>query len=125
VRFIEDLQEYNPQWPSEFWVSLCDIYLPIIVSEFHWHLAIAEDKYLENVPGTALLSDLGLVHGRQVIYLAHRLCSIDLFVIYIQVAIDKAASLKRGVGKESHIILIPQPSDDPNDPFVFRSACSY
>ncbi|KAF4611520.1 hypothetical protein D9613_004113 [Agrocybe pediades] len=58
-------------------------------------IGILEDKYLEHVPGTALLSDLGLIHGRQA---------------------NEAATLKRGTGKDSHIILIPQPSDDPNDP---------
>lgn len=38
--------------------------------------------------------------------------------------------LKHGTGKFSHIILVPQPSDDPNDPlnvchtFVPFSCCS-
>ncbi|KAI0319957.1 MFS general substrate transporter, partial [Amylostereum chailletii] len=58
---------------------------------------ILEDKHLEHVPGTTLLSDLGIVHG-------HR------------VAIDAATPLKRGKGRDSHIILNPQPSDDPADP---------
>ncbi|TFK41975.1 MFS general substrate transporter [Crucibulum laeve] len=58
---------------------------------------ILEDKYLEHVPGTALLSDLGIVHGQQV-------------------TIDEAGNLKRGTGRHSHVVLIPQPSDDPNDP---------
>ncbi|OCH90552.1 MFS general substrate transporter [Obba rivulosa] len=58
---------------------------------------ILEDHHLEKVPGTALLSDQGLVHGRQ----------ID---------IDAASALKRGTGKYAHVILIPQPSDDPADP---------
>ncbi|KAF9486341.1 MFS general substrate transporter [Pholiota conissans] len=56
-----------------------------------------EDKYLVNVPGTALLSDLGIVHGHEVL-------------------IDEAVRMKRGSGRFSHIVLIPQPSDDPNDP---------
>ncbi|KAF8167500.1 MFS general substrate transporter [Crassisporium funariophilum] len=58
---------------------------------------ILEDKYLHDVPGTALLSDLGVVRGQQVV-------------------IDGATNLKRGTGRHSHIVLIPQPSDDPNDP---------
>jgi hypothetical protein len=28
------------------------------------------------------------------------------------------AGLKMGTGKDSHIVLVPQPSDDPNDPLV-------
>ncbi|PPQ79900.1 hypothetical protein CVT25_002956 [Psilocybe cyanescens] len=63
-------------------------------------IGILEDKHLDNVPGTALLSDLGIVHGQQ----------------QRKVKIDEGAHLKRGTGKSSHIILIPQPSDDPNDP---------
>ncbi|KAF9055995.1 MFS general substrate transporter [Panaeolus papilionaceus] len=58
---------------------------------------ILDDKYLEDVPGTAILTDLGYVHGQQV-------------------TIDEAANLKHGSGKHSHIVLVPQPSDDPNDP---------
>lgn len=26
------------------------------------------------------------------------------------------ASLKHGTGRDAHIVLVPQPSDDPNDP---------
>jgi len=58
---------------------------------------ILEDKYLQDVPGTALLSDLGIVHGHQVV-------------------IGAASKLKRGTGRDAHVVLIPQPSDDPNDP---------
>ncbi|KAK7464474.1 hypothetical protein VKT23_006644 [Stygiomarasmius scandens] len=58
---------------------------------------ILEDKYLKDVPGTALLSDLGIVRGQQV-------------------TIDEAGTLKKGTGRHAHIILIPQPSDDPADP---------
>ena len=32
--------------------------------------------------------------------------------------IDKAKELKHGTGTSSHIVLIPQPSDDPCDPYV-------
>ncbi|GLB43611.1 putative major facilitator superfamily protein [Lyophyllum shimeji] len=53
---------------------------------------ILEDKYLKHVPGTALLSDLGIVK------------------------IDEAGSLKRGTGRNEHVVLIPQPSDDLKDP---------
>ncbi|KAJ8454169.1 hypothetical protein ONZ51_g13188 [Trametes cubensis] len=62
-------------------------------AEFFWH----EDRYLEKVPGTGLLSDQGIVHGHEV-------------------AIDEARHLKRGAGKYAHVVLIPQPSDDPADP---------
>ncbi|KAF9011091.1 MFS general substrate transporter [Cyathus striatus] len=58
---------------------------------------ILADKHLCDVPGTALLSDLGVVHGRQV-------------------TIDEASNLKRGTGRHAHVVLVPQPSDDPNDP---------
>ncbi|KAI0673992.1 MFS general substrate transporter [Trametes maxima] len=58
---------------------------------------ILEDRYLEKVPGTGLLSDQGIVHGHQV-------------------AIDAAKHLKRGTGRHAHVVLIPQPSDDPRDP---------
>ncbi|EJF67464.1 MFS general substrate transporter [Dichomitus squalens LYAD-421 SS1] len=58
---------------------------------------ILDDNKLEKVPGTGLLSDQGIVHGHEV-------------------AIDEAKDLKRGVGKYAHVVLIPQPSDDPRDP---------
>ncbi|ETW86516.1 major facilitator superfamily [Heterobasidion irregulare TC 32-1] len=58
---------------------------------------ILEDKYLEHVPGTALLSELSIVHGHEV-------------------TLDKASDLKRGTGRHAHIVLNPQPSDDPRDP---------
>ncbi|PIL31132.1 MFS general substrate transporter [Ganoderma sinense ZZ0214-1] len=56
---------------------------------------ILEDHKLDNVPGTGLLSDRG------------RVCAGTT---------DGAADLKRGTGRYSDIILIPQPSDDPRDP---------
>lgn len=61
-------------------------------------LGILEDKYLEHVPGTSLFSDdpnsiaENVYSGR------------DL------------QSLKHAGGKNSHIVLVPQPTDDPNDP---------
>ncbi|RDX44305.1 MFS general substrate transporter [Lentinus brumalis] len=63
---------------------------------------ILEDYYLENVPGTGLLSDHGVVRGQEV-------------------EIDVARDLKRGTGRYAHIILIPQPSDDPRDPLNWPS----
>jgi len=47
-----------------------------------------------HVPGTTLLD----VHG--------------------QAAADGSRVLKKGTGRNSHIVLVPQPSDDPNDPLV-------
>lgn len=32
---------------------------------------------------------------------------------------DQTGHLKHGTGKNAHIVLAPQPSEDPNDPFVF------
>ncbi|KAM5535243.1 hypothetical protein V8D89_011049 [Ganoderma adspersum] len=53
---------------------------------------ILDDHKLGSVPGTGLLSAK-----------AHQLTS------------DEASGLKRGTGKHSHIVLIPQPSNDPRD----------
>ncbi|PIL31129.1 MFS general substrate transporter [Ganoderma sinense ZZ0214-1] len=55
---------------------------------------ILDDHKLDNVPGTGLLSD--------------KTCN--------QMTAEEARGLKRGAGKHSHIVLIPQPSDDPHDP---------
>jgi hypothetical protein len=33
-----------------------------------------------------------------------------------QVIINEAQGLKRGTGRHSHVVLVPQPSDDPRDP---------
>jgi MFS family permease len=60
-------------------------------------IGILEDKHLENVPGTALLSELGVVRA-------------------LSSNIKDASTLKRGTGRYSHVYLIPQPSNDPNDP---------
>ncbi|KAM5538343.1 hypothetical protein V8D89_007945, partial [Ganoderma adspersum] len=54
---------------------------------------ILEDHKLDIVPGTGLLSAKGN-----------------------QLPTGDASQLKRGTGKYSHIVLIPQPSDDPRDP---------
>ena len=35
-----------------------------------------------------------------------------------QLTAGDASELKRGTGKHAHIVLIPQPSDDPLDPYV-------
>ncbi|KAJ8523070.1 hypothetical protein ONZ45_g448 [Pleurotus djamor] len=58
---------------------------------------ILEDKYLKDVPGTALLTDLQVAHGHQ------RSGNVT-------------NELKHGTGRHAHIVLVPQPSDDPNDP---------
>lgn len=47
---------------------------------------------MEHVPGTVLLDD----------HSAH--------------AEDVARGLKHGTGRDAHIVLSPQPSEDPNDP---------
>ncbi|OBT46493.1 hypothetical protein VE00_03319 [Pseudogymnoascus sp. WSF 3629] len=53
---------------------------------------ILEDKKLSHVPGTVILNE--------------KVADIE----------NPTAGLKHGSGKDSHIILVPQPSDDPNDP---------
>ncbi|KAF5356150.1 hypothetical protein D9756_003690 [Leucocoprinus leucothites] len=58
---------------------------------------ILEDRHLVHVPGTALLTDRGVSKGKKI-------------------AIDGAQGLKRGKGRHAHVILVPQPSDDPKDP---------
>ncbi|KAJ6066786.1 uncharacterized protein N7446_003823 [Penicillium canescens] len=56
-------------------------------------LGVLEDRSgLPNVPGTVALADVD------------------------QQSIDNTAILKRGKGRDENIFLIPQPSDDPNDP---------
>ena len=82
----------NPPWPSEYWVS-CMSWVVNSRADF----SHAEDHSVEQVPGTGLLSDQGIVHGHEV-------------------KIDEAKDLKRGTGKYAHVVLIPQPSDDPRDP---------
>ena len=52
----------------------------------------ADRSNLQNVPGTVLLNDAA----------AH--------------ADDAVRELKHGTGKNAHIVLSPQPSEDPNDP---------
>lgn len=53
---------------------------------------ILEDKKLPHIPGTVILNQK------------------------VADAENLTAALKHGSGKDSHIILVPQPSDDPNDP---------
>ncbi|BGP21868.1 hypothetical protein JCM10295v2_000743 [Rhodotorula toruloides] len=61
-------------------------------------LGILNDKHLENVPGTTLFSqDPNAIAESQY-------AGVDL------------SALKHGKGRHSHIVLVPQPSDDPNDP---------
>ncbi|KAK4934283.1 hypothetical protein LTR10_024402 [Elasticomyces elasticus] len=55
-------------------------------------LGIKEDHKLPHVPGTVLLNDEAAHSEHQ------------------------TGNLKHGTGKNSHIVLSPQPSDDPNDP---------
>ncbi|BGP29179.1 hypothetical protein JCM10296v2_000917 [Rhodotorula toruloides] len=57
---------------------------------------ILEDKHYPNgdVPGTALLDDKKATNYDQ----------------------NVVEALKKGTGRSSHVVLVPQPSDDPNDP---------
>lgn len=38
--------------------------------------------------------------------------------VHEQAAVDNSRVLKKGTGRNSHVVLVPQPSDDPNDPLV-------
>lgn len=57
---------------------------------------ILQEKKFEHTPGTVILHD-DTAAG---------------------VAAQAAAALKHGTGRYAHIVLVPQPSDDPNDPLV-------
>lgn len=61
-------------------------------------LGILEDTHLVNVPGTCLFND----DPNAVALSAYE--GVDL------------SALKHAPGKDSHIVLVPQPTDDPNDP---------
>ena len=61
-------------------------------------LGILEDTHLEHVPGTTLFSDDPNKNAAE----AYKDVDLNL--------------LKHAKGKDSHIVLVPQPSDDPNDP---------
>lgn len=56
-------------------------------------LGILEDHHLEHVPGTAVMNDA-----------SQELGGVD------------TSRLKHGRGRDAHIVLVPQPSNDPNDP---------
>jgi hypothetical protein len=61
-------------------------------------LGVLDDTHLEHVPGTALLTDvIGADHH-------HHHGDLDTSV------------LKHAKGKDSDIVLVPQPSMSPNDP---------
>ncbi|KAI1212100.1 MFS general substrate transporter [Annulohypoxylon truncatum] len=60
-------------------------------------LGVLEDKHLSHVPGTALLTD---VVGSDD-YRRHG---------------ELATALRHGKGKDSDVVLVPQPSNSPNDP---------
>jgi MFS family permease len=61
-------------------------------------LGIREDNKLPHIPGTVLLNE-DVAHSA-----------------------DITSGLKHGSGKDTHIILAPQPSEDPNDPLNWSSA---
>ncbi|KAF1963084.1 MFS general substrate transporter [Byssothecium circinans] len=61
-------------------------------------LGILEDKHLQHVPATVILAEE-----------EHQMT-------------DATAGLKHGTGKDADIILIPQPSEDPNDPLNWPAA---
>ncbi len=61
-------------------------------------LGILDDHHLEHVPGTSLFNDDPN---------AAALSAYEGFDL---------SKLKHAKGKNEHIVLVPQPSDDPNDP---------
>lgn len=61
-------------------------------------LGILDDKYLDHVPGTSVFSDDA---------------NAVALKTYEGIELDQ---LKHAKGKNAHIVLVPQPSDDPNDP---------
>ncbi|KAL5478934.1 hypothetical protein ACEPAI_2221 [Sanghuangporus weigelae] len=67
-------------------------------------LGILEDTHLEHVPGTTLFRDDPNAVAEDLYQ------GIDL------------QSLKHAKGKNSHIVLVPQPSDDPDDPLNWSRA---
>ncbi|KAI1087653.1 MFS general substrate transporter [Rostrohypoxylon terebratum] len=60
-------------------------------------LGVLEDKHLPHVPGTALLTDVISSDN------AHRHGEL-------------ASALRHGRGKDADVVLVPQPSNSPNDP---------
>ncbi|KAF2850980.1 MFS transporter-like protein [Plenodomus tracheiphilus IPT5] len=56
-------------------------------------LGVLEDKHLAHVPGTVTINE---EQNEQ--------------------AVVASSALKRGTGKDANVILVPQPSEDPNDP---------
>lgn len=61
-------------------------------NKFKMGLGVLEQKKLPHVPGTVLLNDKA-AHAEEI-----------------------ALGLKHGTGRNSHIVLSPQPAEDPNDP---------
>jgi hypothetical protein len=62
-------------------------------------LGVLEDTHLEHVPGTALLTDV--INPDQI---HHHHGMLDTSI------------LKHDKGKDSDVLLVPQPSNSPNDP---------
>lgn len=61
-------------------------------------LGVLEDKHLDHVPGTALLTDV--VNSDR----THHRGRLD------------TSLLRHGKGRDSDVLLVPQPSRSPNDP---------
>ena len=61
-------------------------------------IGLLESKDNEHPPGTVLLADDSFLGDAA------------------EVVVSRA--LKHGTGKNTHIVLVPQPTDDPNDPLV-------
>ena len=76
-------------------------------------LGILEDTHLAHVPGTSLFRD-----DPNAAALAHLAAGAgadteDPDTVIAKIDLSK---LKHASGKHSHIVLVPQPSDDPNGP---------
>jgi hypothetical protein len=67
-------------------------------------LGIIEPKSHHHVPGTSRLYDDRIVHP-----------GVEAT---ISLEPERLKNLKHGTGKEADILLVPQPSNSPNDPLV-------
>ena len=77
----------------------CPVVFPSYsIIKWRTYYNVIEDHKLDTVPGTGLLSTRNTLGTT-----------------------DETRELKRGTGRHSQIVLIPQPSDDPRDPCVHPS----
>lgn len=76
-------------------------------------LGVLDDKHLEHVPGTALLADM--LDARQHRYHGEAITRHRWPRAYRILGRD-TSRLKHAKGRNSDIVLVPQPSESPRDP---------